>query len=83
MVWRDPRRVKPSYCWAVGANDRNLVGWSYSSLLALCGSPGTLASLSTALGLWEQCFDPGIVDEEEDSAKHGCEEEVDEETMRC
>lgn len=36
-----------------------------------------------ALGLWEYCFDPGIVDEAKDSEKHGCEEEVDEYTMEC
>lgn len=78
MVWRDPCRVEPSDCWAVGANDGYLVGRGHGGLLALCRSSSTLASLPAALGLWEQRFDPGVVDEEEGSAEHGCEEEVDE-----
>jgi hypothetical protein len=39
---------------------------------------GTLPTLSTALGLWEEGLDPGLIDEVEGSGEGGEEEEVQE-----
>ena len=62
---------------AVGTNDGNLVGGV--DLLGLAGGAlGALAALAAALLLGEESGDPGVVDEVDDAAEGGEEEEVEE-----
>ena len=59
---------------SICANDRNLVFRSHSLLGATGRTLSALATLSAALGLWEEGLDPSLVDEVESSSE-GCEEE--------
>ena len=66
---------------AIGANDGNLVGGV--DLLGLAGGAlGALAALAAALLLGEESGDPGVVDEVDDAAEGGEEEEVEEDAVR-
>jgi hypothetical protein len=83
----DPALVKStSLCAAgdgraVGTNDGNLVGGV--DLLGLAGGAlGALAALAAALLLGEESGDPGVVDEVDDAAEGGEEEEVEEDAGR-
>lgn len=65
---------------AVGANNGNLVGGV--DLLGLAGGAlGALATLAAALLLGEESGDPGVVDEVDDAAEGGEEEEVEEDAV--
>jgi hypothetical protein len=66
---------------AVGADDGNLVGGV--DLLGLAGGAlSALAALAAALLLGEESGDPGVVDEVDDAAEGGEEEEVEEDAGR-
>jgi hypothetical protein len=85
VVLRDPALIirllglsTSSNSRSIRTNDRDLVLRSHSLLGATGRTLGALATLSAALGLWEQGFDPGLVDEVESSGEGGEEEEVQE-----
>ena len=65
---------------AIGTNNGNLVGGV--DLLGLAGGAlGALAALAAALLLGEESGDPGVVDEVDDAAEGGEEEEVEEDAV--
>jgi hypothetical protein len=83
---RDPALVEStSLCAAsdgraVGTNDGNLVG--RVDLLGLAGGAlGALAALAAAALLGEESGNPGVVDEVDDTAEGGEEEEVEEDAV--
>ena len=85
MVLRDPALIicllglsTSGNSGAVCTNDRNLVFRSHGLLGTTGRTLGTLPTLSTTLGLWEEGLDPGLIDEVEGSGKGGEEEEVQE-----
>ena len=66
---------------AVGTNNGDLVGGV--DLLGLAGGAlGALAALAAALLLGEESGDPGVIDEVDDAAEGGEEEEVEEDAGR-
>jgi hypothetical protein len=83
MLRRDPASIE---CLgssgdgrAVCSTDSNLL--SGVDTFALCGCFGTLAALSSASSLWEECLNPSAVDEVACAHKDGEEEEVEEDAV--
>ena len=62
---------------AISATDTNLAS-RIDSLAAERRPLSALAALASALLLWEERCDPGVVDEEAGAGKAGAEEEVEE-----
>ncbi len=67
--------------WSISTNDRDLLVNGDSLLCSCRRTLGALSTLSSTLGLWEECLDPGLVYEVEGTGE-SCEEEKVEEDAR-
>ena len=76
LIIRLLRQGTTGHSWSVSANNRILLLGVQCLLGTSRGTLGALAALSAALQLWEECLDPGLVDEVDGSYESGEEEEV-------
>ena len=86
MRWVDPLliisllgQILVGNGWSISTNDAKLlINWD-GLLGASEGTASALASLTVALGLWEEGLEPGLVDEVHSSGTRGGEHEVEKE----